>query len=85
MKDIEALDTEDRLKVMARIYLLKDNPYPEGSKKLEAKDNLWRGRVGDYRKYTRSRRKCFWYLLYVLEIGKTYTRIYEITDLILLI
>lgn len=37
MKDIEALDTEDRLKVMARIYLLKDNPYPEGSKKLEAK------------------------------------------------
>lgn len=38
LKDIESLNTEDRLKVMSKIYLLKDNPFPEGSKKLETRE-----------------------------------------------
>lgn len=67
MKDIEALDTEDRLKVMARIYLLKDNPYPEGSKKLEAKNNLWRNRVGDYRIIYQVQKKVL--LVLVVRVG----------------
>ena len=67
LKDIEALDTEDRLKVMARIYLLKNNPFPEGSKKLETKNNLWRDRIGDYRIIYQVQKKVL--LVLVVRVG----------------
>lgn len=53
LKDIEALDTEDRLKVMTRIYLLKDN--------------LWRDRVGDYRIIYQVQKKVL--LVLVVRVG----------------
>ena len=67
LKDIEALNTEDRLKVMSKIYLLKDNPFPEGSKKLETRDDLWRDRVGDYRIIYQVQKKVL--LVLVVRVG----------------
>jgi mRNA interferase RelE/StbE len=48
-RDFKALDGSIRGRIARRIDSLADNPYPQGIKKLEGEDELYRLRVGDYR------------------------------------
>jgi mRNA interferase RelE/StbE len=48
-RDFKALDGSIRRRMARRIQSLADNPYPQGIKKLEGEDELYRLRVGDYR------------------------------------
>ena len=48
-KEIETLDTPILLRVFKRIEALVGNPRPEGCRKIQSEQTLWRIRVGDYR------------------------------------
>lgn len=49
-KDLKPLPTNDRLRILRRIYKLSLNPYPAGHKKLENYDpSTFRIRQGNYR------------------------------------
>jgi mRNA interferase RelE/StbE len=48
-RDFKALDGSVRGRIKQRIDSLAENPYPQGIKKLEGEDELYRLRVGDYR------------------------------------
>ena len=49
VRDLKALDRQVRARIANRIDALAENPYPQGIKKLEGEDELYRLRVGDYR------------------------------------
>jgi mRNA interferase RelE/StbE len=49
LKQLSKIDTRDRRRIAERIEYLKENPYPEGYKKLRGCDDLMRIRQGDYR------------------------------------
>ena len=48
-RDFKALDGSVRGRIARRIDTLADNPYPQGIKKIEGEEELYRLRVGDYR------------------------------------
>ncbi len=48
-RDFKALDGSVRGRIKQRIESLAANPYPQGIKKIEGEDELYRLRVGDYR------------------------------------
>jgi mRNA interferase RelE/StbE len=49
VRDMKSLPPSVRKRVAQKIDALASDPYPRGSIKLEAEDNLRRIRVGDYR------------------------------------
>lgn len=48
-KALAALPKPTQKRLLGRIEGLKDNPTPEGSKKLKGLEDLYRIRIGDYR------------------------------------
>jgi mRNA interferase RelE/StbE len=48
-RDFKSLDGSIRGRIRQRIDGLAQNPYPQGIKKIEGEDELYRLRVGDYR------------------------------------
>lgn len=48
-RDFKALDRSVRGRIARRIESLAENPYPQGTRKIEGEDELYRLRVGDYR------------------------------------
>jgi mRNA interferase RelE/StbE len=49
-KDLRKLaDSHLFSEITAKIIELKDNPHPQGSKKIKGTHNDWRLRIGDYR------------------------------------
>ena len=48
-KQLNNLPQKIRLRLIAAIRLLEDNPRPDGVKKLRGYDNTYRIRVGSYR------------------------------------
>lgn len=47
-KELDALQTDQRKRVLKSVYALSSNPRPSGCKKLKSSD-LYRIRAGDYR------------------------------------
>lgn len=48
-KDLDKLENELRRRIIARLFALKQEPRPQGAKKLEGSKSAWRIRVGDWR------------------------------------
>jgi mRNA interferase RelE/StbE len=48
-KELERLSQALQLRVLRRIESLAGTPRPQGCRKLEGADDLWRIRVGEYR------------------------------------
>ena len=48
-KDLNKLESDIRARVVARLLLLRNDPRPAGSKKLEGSRSAWRIRIGDWR------------------------------------
>lgn len=48
-KALEELSKRERVRIIAKIEALGDEPRPSGSKKLVGEDDVWRIRIGDYR------------------------------------
>ncbi len=48
-KELRKLAKMDRVTIVHKIELLKDEPHPEGSAKLKGSRDLYRIRHGDYR------------------------------------
>ena len=48
-KDLANLSKELVARVLKRIELLREHPFPRQALKLEGSEELWRLRVGDYR------------------------------------
>jgi mRNA interferase RelE/StbE len=48
-RDMQRLPRSMQKRVAEKIDALANDPFPRGSTKLEALENLWRVRVGDYR------------------------------------
>jgi mRNA interferase RelE/StbE len=48
-KELEALESTQVARILARIEALAIEPRPGGSTKLQGAQRLWRVRVGDYR------------------------------------
>ncbi len=48
-RDLAALPSQVRKRVIAKVETLADEPRPPGVKKLKGADDLYRVRVGDYR------------------------------------
>ena len=48
-KEVRALDTGVRVRVVQAIRDLESDPRPAGCRKLFSSENRWRIRVGDYR------------------------------------
>lgn len=49
VRDLKALDRQTRGRIASRIEALAENPHPQGTKKIEGEDDLYRLRVGHYR------------------------------------
>ncbi|MEM9509426.1 MAG: type II toxin-antitoxin system RelE/ParE family toxin [Cyanobacteria bacterium P01_E01_bin.35] len=49
LKQLNNLPQKIRLRLLSEIRLLKDNPRPNGVKKLKGYENTYRIRVGNYR------------------------------------
>lgn len=64
-RDFKSLDGPIRERIARRIDSLAENPYPQGIKKIEGEDALYRLRVGDYRILYQVKRK----ILLVLIVG----------------
>ena len=48
-KELERLNEPLRSRIFGRIVRLADEPRPNGCRKLEGADDLWRIRIGEYR------------------------------------
>jgi len=48
-RDLAALQVPIQKRIAARIDTLAHNPNPQGAKKLQGEQDMWRVRVGDYR------------------------------------
>ena len=57
VRDIRRLPRSAQRRVAQKIDALARDPFPRGSTKLEALDDLWRIRVGDYRVIYQVRQK----------------------------
>ena len=49
LRDLKSLSAVDQTRVAKRIDALAQNPRPHGSKKLQASEDLYRIRSGDFR------------------------------------
>ncbi len=49
LKELKQISKPQVIKIISKIELLSENPFPPGIKKLKGKLDLWRIRVGDYR------------------------------------
>lgn len=49
LKDLDKIPSQDVERIPSIFEVLSANPYPQGSKKLSAKFNLYRVRQGNYR------------------------------------
>ncbi len=49
LKDLDKIPNQDIEKILCVFKALSSNPYPQGSKKLSGKLNLYRVRQGNYR------------------------------------
>jgi mRNA interferase RelE/StbE len=49
VRDLKSLDRQIRARIANRIDALAENPRPQGVKKIEGEEELYRLRVGDYR------------------------------------
>jgi mRNA interferase RelE/StbE len=47
-KEMEAIDPAIALRILRKIEALARSPRPDGVRKLEGSDDLWRVRVGDW-------------------------------------
>ncbi len=57
VRDMQRLPRPMQTRVAQKINALANDPFPRGSTKLEALDDLWRIRIGDYRVIYQVRRK----------------------------
>ena len=57
LRDLASLPRSMQARIARKVDSLAENPFPRGSKKLEAEDNLHRLRVGDYRIIYQVRKK----------------------------
>ena len=48
-RDLESLPAKVVQRIFPRIEALIENPRPNGARKLEGEDNMYRIRIGDYR------------------------------------
>ncbi len=48
-KELHSLDTSTRRRIIEKLEELQDDPFPRGVVKLQARENVYRVRVGDYR------------------------------------
>jgi mRNA interferase RelE/StbE len=72
-KELEALPSSLVNRIFPKIEALASNPRPNGVKKLEGEDNMWRIRIGDYRiLYTISDSKKEVDIAAVVHRGKAY-------------
>ena len=55
--DLKSLPRGVQNRIARKIDALAKDPFPRGSKKLEARENLYRIRVGDYRIIYQVRKK----------------------------
>ena len=49
LKDLDKIPNQDVERIFGTFEVLSSNPYPQGSKKLSGKLNLYRVRQGNYR------------------------------------
>lgn len=49
VKALSGLERREQIRIGLKIDALADNPRPQGVKKLEGSNDVWRLRVGDYR------------------------------------
>ena len=49
LKDLDKIPNQDVERILVVFKILSSNPYPQGSKKLSGKLNLYRIRQGSYR------------------------------------
>jgi len=49
IKQLEKLSRDVQKRIAAKIQALRDDPFPERSKKLSGVPDTWRIRIGDYR------------------------------------
>lgn len=49
LRQLEKLPRDVQKRVAAKLERLRENPFPEGCKKLSGVPDAWRIRVGDYR------------------------------------
>jgi mRNA interferase RelE/StbE len=49
VRDLKSFDRQIRARIANRIDALAENPRPQGVKKIEGEEELYRLRVGDYR------------------------------------
>ena len=66
-RDFKSLDGSVRGRIARRIESLGKNPYPQGIKKIEGEEELYRLRVGDYRILYQVKRSIL--LVLILGIG----------------
>lgn len=67
-RDFKGLDGSVRGRIARRIDSLAENLYPQGIKKIEGEDELYRLRVGDYRILYQVRAKIL--LILIVGIGQ---------------
>jgi len=67
LRQLEKLPRDVQKRLSARIESLSTDPFPHGSKKMEALPDTWRARVGDYRFVYQVHRKVL--LILVLTVG----------------
>jgi len=66
-RQFEKLPRDRQRRVAARIAGLRENPFPDGCKKLSGVPDAWRIRVGDYRVVYQVQRSIL--LVLVLTVG----------------
>lgn len=57
VKDLSRLPKDVVERERAAIQPLAENPYPVGCKKMRGKQSTYRFRIGDYRVFSKSRKK----------------------------
>ena len=67
LRQLEKLPRDVQKRLAAKIEALRDDPFPPGCKKMEALDDAWRIRAGDYRVVHRVHRGVL--LILVLTVG----------------
>ena len=67
LRQLEKLPRETQKRLVSRIEMLRNQPFPAGCKKMEAVPDAWRVRVGDYRIVYQVQQKVL--LVLVLTVG----------------
>jgi len=66
-RQFKGLTKEVQIRLKHRIDILAENPFPRGVKKLSAKENFYRLRIGDYRIIYQVKGKAL--LVLILKLG----------------